>query len=235
MGASNRYISADYPGAARKALQKTFPNTVFLFTNSSAGDVSTRFTRKEAAFNEVTRLGQIMAGAVMQAMNTTEFFAVDQLNARLEIIDLPVKTLPTVEEVNKIIQSASQELAQLEESGAPAAEKRKLVTKIEGGKMLQVQVEEFAGKTSLPAAIQLIQIGTLSLAGVPGEPFSRTFMDIKKQIQPAQSMLIGYANDYLGYFPESEPGKPTYEDLISPFSSQAAQNIKNTIIKMIKD
>ena len=235
MGASNLFISADYPGAARKALQEIFKDTVFLFTNSSAGDVSTRFTRKEAAFNEVDRLGQIMAGAVLQAMNTAEGFEVEQVTARLEAIDLPVKKLPTVEGIESIILSVKQELEQLEKAGASAAEKRKLVTKIEGGEMLLIMVKELAGKTSLPASIQLIRIGTLSLAGVPGEPFSKTFLDIKEQIQPEQAILIGYANDYKGYFPESKPGQPTYEDLISPFSFQAAINIKDTIIKMIKD
>ena len=235
MGSDNLLISADYPGAARNTLKNIFADTVFLFTNSSAGDVSTRFTRKDASFNEVARLGQIMAGAVMQAMNTAESFEPDGLKARLESIDLPVKKLPTVEEAEAILQTAKQELEQLKKAGASPAEMRKLVTKIEGAEMLILQIKEFAGKIRLQSFIQLIQIGALSLIGVPGEPFSKTFLDIKEQIKPAQAVLIGYANDYKGYFPESISGHSTYEDFASPFSSQAALTIKNTIIRMIKD
>jgi hypothetical protein len=76
----------------------------------------------------------------------------------------------------------------------------------------------------------------LSLVGVPGEPFSKTFLDIKERTRPKKIMLIGYANDCKGYFPESAPGLPgTYENFVSPFSIQAALNIKDTIIQMLKE
>lgn len=234
MGSDNLLISADYPGATRKELNNIFPDTIFLFTNSSAGDVSTRFTRKESSFNEVTRLGQILAGSVLRAMNLAEDFKPNEIKASLESVDLPIKKLPTIEETKTIIQTARQEFEELKKSSASLAELRKSTTKIEGAEILMLLVKEFSGKTKMQSFIQIIQIGPISLVGVPGEPFSKTFLDIKEQIKPRQAILIGYANDYKGYFPESSSGQSTYEDFVSPFSSAAAQNIKNTIIKIIK-
>ncbi len=236
MGSDNLLISADYPGAARKLLSGVFPDTVFQFTNSAAGDVSTRFTRRSATFDEAARIGQIMAAAVIQAMNTAEPFEADRIEGRLECVDLPLKKFPSVEETGEIIRSLKAELAKMQAANAPAAEMRKIVTKSEGAEILLLQIKHFEGKEKLQADIQHLQIGTLSLIGVPGEPFSKTFLDIKEQTNPEKVMLIGYANDCKGYFPESDPGLPsTYENFVSPFSSAAALNIKNTAIKMIKD
>lgn len=236
MGADNLLISADYPGAARVILQGVFPGAVIHFTNSAAGDVSTRFTRRSATFEEVERIGQIMAGAVLQAMNNADAFEADYVSGHLERVDLPLKVFPSVDEIKGISQSLKEELARMRAAQAPAAEMRKLVTKAEGAEILLQQSEQYAGKVELQAELQRIRVGPLTLIGVPGEPFSRTFLDIKEQTKPAQVMLIGYANDCKGYFPETAPGLPsTYENYVSPFSSDAALNIKSTAIKLIKD
>ena len=98
------------------------------------------------------------------------------------------------------------------------------------------QIEYYQGQSSLPAELQSYRIGLLHLVAVPGEPFSKTFLDIKESIKPLEAILIGYANDYKGYFPESVPGLPaTYEDFVSPFSTQAALNIKEAAIKIIEE
>jgi hypothetical protein len=89
MGTDNLMISADYPGAVRKVLHGMFPDTVIQFANSAAGDVSTRFTRRAPTFDEVERIGQIMAGAVLHAMNTAEPFEAERIKGRMEKVDLP--------------------------------------------------------------------------------------------------------------------------------------------------
>jgi len=235
MGADNLQISADYPGAARAMLKGLFPQTVFMFTNSAAGDVSTRFTRRGATFSEVTRLGQIMGAAVLQAMNTSERLDVRTLTARVEPIDLALKPFPTEVEAQTLLAEAQDTLKHMQAEGAPAGELRKIVTKIEGIEVLLLQIKYYKGKENLRSEIQHMQIGALHVIAVPGEPFSKTFLDIKERILPDQAILVGYANDYKGYFPESVPGLPgTYEDFVSPFSSQAALDIKELAIKLIK-
>lgn len=236
MGSDNLFISADYPGAVRRCLSGVYPGTVFHFANGSAGDVSTRFTRRSASFDEVERIGRIVAGAVLQAMNTAEPIEVDAIDDRWADVDLPLKEFPTIQEANELIQSLQVELTEKQKANAPAAEMRKIVTKTEGAEILLQQIRQFEGVKSLPARLQQLRIGPLSLVGVPGEPFSKTFLDIKERTNPKKIILIGYANDCKGYFPESAPGLPgTYENFVSPFSIHAALNIKDTIIQMLKE
>jgi hypothetical protein len=119
--------------------------------------------------------------------------------------------------------------------GVSAGELRKIVTKIEGIEVLLLQIQYYKGKEKLQSQMQHIQLGSLQMIAVPGEPFSKTFLDIKQRVKPDEVILIGYANDLKGYFPESVPGLPgTYEDFVSPFSSQAALDIKELAIKLIK-
>lgn len=53
--ADNLDISADLPGYVNQYLKQTY--TMIMFYNGSAGDISTRFTRKSSDFNEIERLG----------------------------------------------------------------------------------------------------------------------------------------------------------------------------------
>jgi neutral ceramidase len=236
MGSDNLLISADYPGAVRRALAPLFPNTIIHFTNSAAGDVSTRFTRRTPTFDEVERIGQIMAGAVLHAMHTAEPFEVESIKGRMADVDLPLKEFPSVQEAKEIVLSLKEELAHMQQANTPPAEMRKIVTKTEGAEILLLQIEQFAGQTKIPAKVHQLQIGPLSLVGVPGEPFSKTFLDIKERTKPEKVILIGYANDCKGYLPESAPGLPsTYENYVSPFSTQAALNVKETAVKMIME
>lgn len=236
MGADNLLISADYPGAARQMLKELFPQTVFMFTNSAAGDVSTRFTRRSASFSEVTRFGQIMAAGVLEAMNVAEPFDVSDINVKSIGVDLPLKKFASKEETQKILDEAREVLSRMQAENAPSGQLRKIITKIEGAEVQLRQIEYYQGQSSLPAELQSYRIGLLHLVAVPGEPFSKTFLDIKESIKPLEAILIGYANDYKGYFPESVPGLPaTYEDFVSPFSTQAALNIKEAAIKIIEE
>jgi neutral ceramidase len=236
MSADNLLISADYPGAARATLKGLFPQTVFMFANSAAGDVSTRFTRRSSTFGEVTRFGQIMAAGVLEAMNVAEPLEVTSLDVRSTEVELPLKDFSNEAETQKELDDARETLKRLKAEGAPSGELRKVITKTEGAEIQLRQIQFFKGQTSMQAELQDIRVGPLHVVAVPGEPFSKTFLDIKASIEPINAILVGYANDYKGYFPESVLGlAPTYEDLASPFSSQAALTIKEAVIKLIKE
>ncbi len=49
---------------------------------------------------------------------------------------------------------------------------------------------------------QVLKIGKLLVLGLPGEAFSETGLVLKKlgTITAETTMVVGYANDYIGYF-----------------------------------
>lgn len=74
LGAGNRLVSADFPGALRRdlalALRGIGTPPVVLFVNGAAGDVSTRFTRQAQDTGEVARVGATLASAAVLALET---------------------------------------------------------------------------------------------------------------------------------------------------------------------
>lgn len=64
----NLKISADIPGYVNQYLSDKYD--MVMFYNGSAGDISTRFTRKSSDFNEVERLGKILADQILNNAET---------------------------------------------------------------------------------------------------------------------------------------------------------------------
>jgi hypothetical protein len=63
---------------------------------------------------------------------------------------------------------------------------------------------EPAAKEALPkqAEIQVLRIGDVALAGLPGEPICEVGMETQKQVAAVgfkNALTIGLANDYVGY------------------------------------
>jgi len=230
MGDANLMISADFPGAARHTLESLYPETVFMFCNGAAGDVSTRFTRRQASFDEVGRFGRILAGAVIKAMETAEPSESSLLECQRVHADLPVKSFPSKEAVEGTMAELKAHLAEMQKNNQPMGEQRKLVTRIEGAEILMKLSELFAGQKSVPAEMQIRRVGDLVIITIPGEPFSKTVLDIKSHFQPSPVMVVSYANDYKGYLPESAGGVTTYEDFVSPYTPEAAQAVKKAIL-----
>jgi hypothetical protein len=236
IGADNFLISADFPGAARRCLANVYPGTISIFTNGAAGDVSTRFTRRNSSYEEVDRFGQILAAAVVRAANSAECFSPDTITCNTISLEVPPKQFPSIDEMRNKITSLSRKLEHAKNAPESQGELRKLITKLEGAKLLLQQAEIYKEIKKIIIEIQQIKIGNYSLIGIPGEPYSKTIKDIKNAVKPAPIILMGYANDYLGYFPESSDElTDTYEDYVSLFSTTAALKIKETIIKMIKE
>lgn len=234
MGYDNLLLSADYPGAAKAALRQHYPGTVFLFTNGAAGDVSTRFTRRSQGFREVQRMGYILAGAVLSGMQTCQPLPGEHLSARRIPVTLPLRTFPDPATAEAQLQEQRQILAQLQAADAPSGEIRKAITRVEGAQGQLVMAREFSGTTRFETELQTLQVGQLQMAALPGEPFTRTVLEIKALGEDFPVLVISYANDYKGYFPDAVSVQAgTYEALTSPYDSAAAEILRETARKWI--
>ena len=236
MGGDNYLISADFPGAARNFLKKAYPDTKFLFCNGGSGDVSTRFSRREASFGEVERLGQLVAASVLKATHTAQVCQNQHLASKSTQLDLPVKEFPDESLVKQSISESKETLEMMQKQGEPQGELRKLITKIEGAEIQLFLAHSFGAQKTVSIELQAFTIGDYRIFSIPGEPFSKTVIDIKEYFTPQPVMVISYSNGYAGYLPEHERGESsTYEDFVSPYTSEAAKLIKTTIFSQLAD
>jgi hypothetical protein len=234
LGYQNRYISADYPGATRAALRRIYPDTIFMFANGAAGDVSARFTRREQTFAEVERLGRLLAGGVLQVMQTIQATPEAGLDAQVAELELNFRPFPTSEIAQRELARRKSELEALRASGAAHGDIRIAMTRMEGADGQAAMAEELAGRTSRRSQVQALSIGELGLVGLPGEAFTGTALEIKAGSPKALTAVVSYANDYQGYFPDARAvEEASYEALISPFGVEVAERLREVALELL--
>lgn len=236
MGHENLLISADFPGAARAALQRHYPRTRFLYTNGASGDVSTRFMRRDQTFAEVERMGQILADEVIRCLASARPLGKGGLTGRLESVDLPFRRFPPAEQSAAEILGLQAELEALKASGASHGEIRRVFTRIEGATAQQSMAGAFSGRSLRRVQVQVIRLGGLALVGLPGEPFTQTVLEIKQHSPAEVTAVVSYANDEAGYFPHAvsvEQGN--YEALVSPFGADVSERIRDVALQLLRE
>jgi hypothetical protein len=230
LGYQNLMFSADYPGAARSVLRRVYPDTIFLFANGASGDVSTRFTRRDQSFSEVDRMGRLLASEVLKIMQTIKTGPAAELTARTMDVELKFRPFPSADVAQRELERLQAELEALKVAGAAHGEIRRATTQVEGATGQLLMAQELAGRSANYSQIQMLTIGDLALAGIPGEPFTRTVLDIKASSPKPFTAVVSYANDYQGYFPDVlSIQEGSYEALISPYSAEVANSLFETV------
>ncbi len=205
--------SADFPGAARTWIQAHYPGVTCLYLNGAAGNISTRFTRHSQTFDEVARLGKLLGDHVLALLEHPEPCEQTDLRAACQSINLPIRTLSAASRNLQITGNARIDQ-----------------TRAEGAQIEAQLAQTFAERTPQPATLCVIQIGPWRLLSVPGEAFNELAAALR-QVSPF-ALVVGYANDYLGYFPTQQAiDAQTYEALSSPYDARTLNLIDETLRK----
>lgn len=235
LGYQNRFFSADYPGAARSTLRQIYPDTIFLYTNGASGDVSTRFTRRDQSFEEVGRMGRLLASETLRLMQTIKTQTTSKLSGQVSPVELRFRSFPSPQIAQRDLERLQAELEALKIAQGEHGEIRKAITRVEGAAGQVLLAKELAGRSLNESQLQLLEIGELSLVGVPGEPFTRTVLEIKNQSPNPNIAVVSYANDYQGYFPDALSIKEgDYEALISPYGADVADGLRQAVLHLLQ-
>jgi neutral ceramidase len=235
MSYRNLFFSADYPGAARATMGCIYPETVFMYTNGASGDVSSRFTRREQTFAEVQRMGRILAGEVLKVMQTVVIQESANLGAHVSPVELKFRFFPAADEAQRETERLQARLEELKAAGAPHGEIRRATTRVEGATAQVLMAKELAGRTHGSSQVQVLRIGDLALIGLPGEPFTRTVLEIKSLSKHPCTAVLSHSNDEQGYFPDAASvAEGTYEALISPYGADVAEQLRDIALQLLR-
>lgn len=233
LGASNRLVSADFPGALREALTAALGrggNTpVVLFVNGAAGDVSTRFTRRAQDASEVSRVGAALATAAVQALDHSSTRS-GPIRYGQTTVRLPRRT--------RRPHNGSVVAARVgsDEASGPmsAADLRVAETRSQGAAMLDALAR--IPDAAIPDALDLEAwtLGDVVLVAVPGELFASLGSRVEAAAS-GQTRILGYANGYVGYLTDvSAYESQTYEALASPFGPEAGERVADAATALVQ-
>jgi hypothetical protein len=201
LNGENLLASADFPGETSRLLEQG-PVKAALFFNGSAGDVSTRYTRRGAGFDEVRRLALMLARQVTEAAAGAARQEAPALESSRIRVDLAVRRGPDPEEAAETLSRLKAEFAAAKENGTGTeGGLRLLEARCEGAMLGLLYSRRRPRMRSRSVTVRFLRAGRLAFAFFPVELFSVLSNPLRRQ-RP-WLVPVSYAGGYLGYLPDA--------------------------------
>jgi len=217
-GPENLLWSADWPGAARAALRPT----VVGYLQGAAGDVSPRFTRQGRGAAEVTRLGELLATRVKEALAEPGLALPSAAPAiRRTTVRLPVRSLPPADDTAAVVSMAESAVR----SGVDDPSGRIAQTRLDGarGQALMLAVD-LPAELELPVSV--VTMGDVCWINLPVELFALHGATLQEKSNHPITRVVGYTDGYFGYVVDPAAAEAgVYEALITYFDQPATSQL----------
>jgi len=215
-------LSADIPGRAMVELEARLGgDVVCLFLNGAVGDVNPDC---EWSFQGLEVVAQSIAGSAHDLVGSADAqtLSVGAVAGQARKLTLPRRPTRPASEIQHEIDKCER---------VTSAGCQKLV-------LLQDELAVARSAPQLDGEVQVLHIGDFAVAGVPGELFGSLGRDIKCAHGDSPTMVVSYANGYLGYVcPELgfkiggyEPGVGRW----SPLGPGCGEHIRDAAVELCR-
>ena len=204
-------ISADWPGFARRQLEKALDDTLAILFNGAQGDVNHVNVRPAPGylngtfmdFDDVSRgydharfMGRVVAGAVMQIWDKVHYGTSNTLKYAQKTIDLP-SNMPTEKDDMEKARLYSKLHREGRDAEIPYTGMMLTTVVAEAGRLLRLE----HGPESYQMLLSAVSVGDTAFLGIPGEPFTGIGRAIKEA--PGWEMVCPccLTNGAMGYIP----------------------------------
>ncbi len=191
MGGDNLLVSADWPGAAARYLERE-TGAMALFLQGCCGNIN---PRERGTFDAVERVGEASAGSVLSALQSVPAASDIAITVAAEVVHLPLQA-PDLDAIRGELAEAER---RFEDKGNEVSVAE---TQLLQGYRDLVEAIAAAGDdcpTSVPFEVQRVSVGDSHIVALPGEVFVEISLAIKA-LRP-QVFVAGYANGNIGYVP----------------------------------
>lgn len=227
-GPENLLITADFPYAVERDLNFD----LVMFVNSNAGDISTRFTRKDSSFEQVEIYKDHIITSILDALKIPVYQgSFDDISMTRHTVTLPVKKVRPVQIEMDALKCYESQLSDAIASGKDALTLRLLSTYVEGGKIAVELSRTLHGLEHIFAHFTVMTLQNITIAVIPGELFSTLGVPLKKE----GIEIFGYGNGYYLYIADQGSyDQMVYEAMSSPFEKGVGEflidEIRNAVL-----
>jgi neutral ceramidase len=193
-------ISADYPGYAMRVLESLKNDKMIaMFSTGAAGDIN------PVHFHHIKyaeKYGYMVGGEALKIAEAIECESRLDISAAAKTAKLPTKKLPSVAELNAIIEEQkkiikSQENEKSVDPHKFAEELIRLEWAEEALKIKRAGIEA----DSVEIAVNVLRLNDTALVGIPGEVFVEIGLNIKKSSPLRHTLILELTNGALCYLP----------------------------------
>ncbi|MEW6752584.1 MAG: hypothetical protein AB1505_16600 [Candidatus Latescibacterota bacterium] len=205
----NLWITADYPGLARRFVERQLPGTRALFLRTPGADQN---PHPRGSFELAQRHGTALGAAVLQGvLEAGETRAVERLATATLTCSLPLAALPSVAacraELEAAEAAAEEERRQSRVGAAGPAFDPTIPLSWAANRRVEAARERLAaalrgeGDLSIPVALQAIALDEVGLVSLPAEVFFAIGEEIRSRSPFRVSLPVDHANGAIGYIP----------------------------------
>ncbi len=208
----NTHVSADYPGAVRRCVEREFPGLAMLFAQGTAGDQSTRYFRQGQSFEEADRIGSAIGREAAAVLHRLRNAAPARLGVWSAPLTFGLKALPPRTEVEARLETARRRYDALKAANAPYLEVQNANLAVLGEEdtLACVRLRERGQRMpfvedELPGEAQVVGLGDARLVFLPGEVFVELGLRIQRESPFPKTFVVTCANGFLpGYLCTAE-------------------------------
>ena len=121
LGAENLALSADLPGAYRRQLHALLGDATWIvLATGAAGDISTRHMRQAQSFDELERLGGLLAQHAYALLSTAQPLRLDSLRIHANVVELDPKEPLSPDKLNAYTHSVQERVRAQRHAGDDA-------------------------------------------------------------------------------------------------------------------
>jgi len=232
MNNDNLLLSADFTGYANKAISQFCEMAVFV--NGSAGDMSTRFTRRESTFDECSRIGGIVGLKVSEMLEGAgRHVPLSEVSLVYHTVNLKRVVSDSPDEAAKKYSIAENNLRKVLARTTDPSGIRKAQSYVEGASanLLRSQLPQDGQTTEIPVKVGILSLNDRKIVCSPFELFSTLALRLKEK---ARVEMFGYANELLGYLADADSYENMeYEALSSDFSCGEGEVYIDKVLELL--
>lgn len=236
-------ISADWPGFARRTVEKAVDHTRCLVFNGAQGDInhvnpfakggdlngmSIDFDGVYRGYGHARHMGRTVAGAVLQVYDKVHYTDVDSIRCASRRVEIPANRpdpgdLPRAYRIDQLHREGR-------DAELPYKEMELTTAVAEAQRMIRLA----QGPDVFPLSLHALAIGGAAFVGIPGEPFSEVGRQLKLAEGWQMVLPTCNTNDKAGYFPVQEAyDEGGYEARSSPFKAGVAERLTEGGLRLL--
>ncbi len=235
----SKLVSADFPGFARRDLQRVFGGCPVVHHTGPSGNQSPRYVTKGNTFEEAERLGRVVANAVQKALASASYSPATSLGAAQEMVGAVSRRLPSLEEAERRLAEAAARLDAMRRGGDARQARTAEVDWFGAQETVTLARQEQDGRLAAlraacdPVEAQVLRAGRFFFAGWPAEVFVEYGLDLKARCPGAY--IISLANGELqGYLVTPEAAQEGgYEASNALFAPETAARLLEATVRLI--
>ena len=224
LGSENLLVSADFTAG----IQEQLDADMGVFLNSAAGDISTRFTRREATFAECRRMGSIAAQAIAGCIEDARFHDPEPLRGMHSKILVKTREVETEgEALGRLLDATILWQEAITEGAAPDRE-RLLRSQVEGAGVNLEFARALGSIRELELPVTVFRFMGISFGSIPGELFSTLLGE--------DMVAICYANGYYRYIADRNAyDNGYYEALAAVLARGEGEYLMEQVRKLLQE